>query len=75
MLKSVPMACKAPTVSSSSTQSPITNAIPATPTALRGKNSQDKDESQVWDSMVGTLIKRNTIHPLLRESEVGIVNL
>lgn len=38
--KSVPMACKAPTASSSSTQKPTTNAIPATATAPRGEYSR-----------------------------------
>lgn len=40
MWKSVPMACKVPTASSSNMQKPTMNATPAMPTAPRGKYCQ-----------------------------------
>lgn len=43
--KSVLMACKVPTASSSSMLRPTTNAIPATPTAPRGEFSVHKEGS------------------------------
>lgn len=46
--KSVPMACKVPTASSSSTLKPTTNAIPAMLTAPKGKCRQEKDKLEMW---------------------------
>lgn len=46
VLKSVPTACKVPTASSSSTPRPTTSAIPAMPTAPKGKSRRDKDKSE-----------------------------
>ena len=54
VLKSVPMACKVPTASSSSTQKTTMNAIPAIPTAPKGEYSQDEDWSEVLRSMLIT---------------------